>query len=209
MTYLLKLDTVQGEPIEHTKPELNGYKLNNRALEEKYYPSSEKIADGIVSDAVFFTHHSMYEDLLELCDGLRTKTPEEAGKGLESCWTELRDLYTGVGLPKNVIKAELLQGSGTSTFTVKPGEEVKVKYTYLSDGSWWVGPSEYPVPKTTASKDDGWIKWTGGKCPVEENVFVNVRFASGLERNGFRADYWDWGRDPINGYDIIAYKVIK
>lgn len=68
-------------------------------------------------------------------------------------------------------------------------------------------------------KDDGWIDWAGGECPVEEGTLVDVRYLDGSENHHVGAGIvcdasgsdsnWcaeDWTH---RGYrkDIIAYRL--
>ena len=59
---------------------------------------------------------------------------------------------------------------------------------------------------------DGWIKWHGGECPVNQMTLVRVKYANGGQSGfapGFARDWdWDWGR-KIGGTDIVAYKIIE
>ena len=43
--------------------------------------------------------------------------------------------------------------------------------------------SQYKESKKQVSEKDGWIKWEGGKCPVERGALVDVRMSSGEEFN--------------------------
>lgn len=61
----------------------------------------------------------------------------------------------------------------------------------------------------------GWIKWTGGECPVDQNDLVDVHFAqeklSEAENYPSRpARFWAraWGRRR-GGNRIIAYRVVQ
>lgn len=62
------------------------------------------------------------------------------------------------------------------------------------------------------SDADGWIKWTGGKCPVRLDQRVEVMFR--VEWNGQKtcdqdtAGRWSWWQDGDDD-DIVAYRVIK
>lgn len=56
--------------------------------------------------------------------------------------------------------------------------------------------------------DDGWITWTGGECPVEGNVVVQVRYRSGAECTYYAANSCKWDHAGTSG-DIIAYRVVK
>lgn len=68
-----------------------------------------------------------------------------------------------------------------------------------------------------AAKNEGWIEWGGGECPVEEGMLVDVRYRDSehypdllgvyaLSSFGVGADYWV--RDGLCN-DIIAYRLHK
>lgn len=65
-----------------------------------------------------------------------------------------------------------------------------------------------------AAKNDGWIDWGGGECPVEEGVLVDVRLRNGNTFEGLaalvesRATLPFWLSDDA-GADIIAYRLHK
>ena len=71
-------------------------------------------------------------------------------------------------------------------------------------------PLETTEPIQAKVDEDGWIIWEGGECPVAEGVFVNVKFLNG-EKNfdPIPAEEWDWSHGDSEGYDIIAYRVLK
>ena len=55
---------------------------------------------------------------------------------------------------------------------------------------------------------DGWIQWAGGKCPVDSDAIVEVKFRN-PSRNKFnndRAGDFTWSHDGFGG-DIIAYRL--
>lgn len=54
---------------------------------------------------------------------------------------------------------------------------------------------------------DGWISWSGGKCPVDEDVEVEYRQRNGIESE-CHADHLQWEHDGED-YDIIAYRVVN
>jgi hypothetical protein len=58
-----------------------------------------------------------------------------------------------------------------------------------------------------APKDDGWIEWRGGECPVRPDQRVDVRLRSGQECFNDTPD-WNWGA-CAHGGDIVAYRVVK
>lgn len=60
-----------------------------------------------------------------------------------------------------------------------------------------------------AAKNDGWIDWHGGECPVLEGVLVEVKYRN--EKNYHikgvnRAGRWSWAHYGTDG-DIIAYRL--
>lgn len=58
--------------------------------------------------------------------------------------------------------------------------------------------------------DDGWIEWGGGKCPVNINSLVNVRYRNGGEDlESRRAEVYNWSHNDKDCYPIIAYRVVK
>ena len=60
---------------------------------------------------------------------------------------------------------------------------------------------------------DGWIPWSGGKCPIEppaHNLFI--RFRSGIENGDHvsRAQSYFWlHEERAHPADIIAYRIVK
>ncbi len=57
-------------------------------------------------------------------------------------------------------------------------------------------------------KDDGWIKWHGGECPVPKGTLIDVRFRDGGTLD--IADVLDW-RWSHKGWDedIVAYRICE
>jgi hypothetical protein len=64
-----------------------------------------------------------------------------------------------------------------------------------------------------AAKNDGWIDWPGGECPVIESAMVDVRYRDGSIHKAQRADSYEWGHGYAHfvttGADIIAYRLHK
>lgn len=68
-----------------------------------------------------------------------------------------------------------------------------------------------------AAKNDGWIEWGGGKCPVQTGVLVDVRYGDGVEefaleanmpnKTRFRTAAAAWWRHDGHEGDIIAYRL--
>lgn len=59
-----------------------------------------------------------------------------------------------------------------------------------------------------AAKNDGWINWHGGNCPVDKGVLVDVRYRDMSETDGDSAGQLYWGFDNETD-DIIAYRLHK
>lgn len=55
---------------------------------------------------------------------------------------------------------------------------------------------------------NGWIDWHGGKCPVDSDAIVDVRYRSPnpYQHNNDRAGDFDWAHAGSSS-DIIAYRV--
>ena len=82
------------------------------------------------------------------------------------------------------------------------------------DGQWQsaiITREQYEV--ALAAKNECWIEWRGGECPVEKGALVDVKLRNGrtatrqtaLEKGDF-ASYAFWRCDG-NGADIIAYRL--
>lgn len=57
------------------------------------------------------------------------------------------------------------------------------------------------------AKNDGWIEWGGGECPVDDDSIVEVRFRNGELGSGVtRADCLIW-RHGLDDVDIVAYRL--
>lgn len=64
-----------------------------------------------------------------------------------------------------------------------------------------------------AAKNEGWIEWGGGECPIEKGVLVDVKLRNGRTEYAQRANYADgyasyslWRNDNAS-VDIIAYRL--
>lgn len=62
-----------------------------------------------------------------------------------------------------------------------------------------------------AAKNDGWIDWGGGECPVSDSAIVEVRYRNGEVKAAAPADFYEWGHGRphfvTTGRDIIAYRL--
>lgn len=58
----------------------------------------------------------------------------------------------------------------------------------------------------TTAANAGWIEWSGGRCPVEAETLVEVKWADGdLIINKARVFGWNHFQVPE---DIVAYRVV-
>lgn len=72
-----------------------------------------------------------------------------------------------------------------------------------------MGMNSRALDAALAAKNDGWIEWGGGECPVERGVLVEVKYRN--EKNYHikgvnRAWEWSWEHHGTEG-DIIAYRL--
>ena len=55
---------------------------------------------------------------------------------------------------------------------------------------------------------DGWIPWSGGKCPTSHEQVVEVRCKNKVTEIG-KGGLFDWNHLANSGYDIVAYRIVK
>lgn len=72
-----------------------------------------------------------------------------------------------------------------------------------------MGMNSRALDAALAAKNDDWIEWGGGECPVERGVLVEVKYRN--EKNYHikgvnRAWEWSWEHHGTEG-DIIAYRL--
>ena len=63
-------------------------------------------------------------------------------------------------------------------------------------------------PNETQPDADGWIKWGGGKCPVDAHTLVDCKRRDGYVEGRKKASFFDWS-DIDSHTDIIAYRIAK
>lgn len=59
-----------------------------------------------------------------------------------------------------------------------------------------------------AAKNDGWIEWGGGECPVDTKTLVDIRLKVGFTYKSCHPGDYSW-RHAGGGGDIIAYRLHK
>lgn len=57
-----------------------------------------------------------------------------------------------------------------------------------------------------AAKNDGWIEWAGGECPVDTKTLVDIRLKVGFTYKSCHPGDYSW-RHAGGGGDIIAYRL--
>lgn len=75
------------------------------------------------------------------------------------------------------------------------------------DGQWQsaiITREQYEA--ALAAKNEGWIEWSGGRCPVDDVTEVDIKFRTGGIAYGVEAGKYYWPRTGQE-YDIIAYRL--
>lgn len=116
------------------------------------------------------------------------------------------------GWPDGAIGAGFLSGEGTLYFWDK-NNDCPPKWTIETDIE--VEDSDEEVTRehyeaALAAKNDGWINWGGGECPVNGDTVVEVKYRNPLPGhiNNRQACYFSWSHEDDDG-DIIAYRLHK
>jgi hypothetical protein len=88
------------------------------------------------------------------------------------------------------------------------GEELggKQNIQITGDGSGHALPEASQDQKEVDA--DGWVSWSGGSCPVNENEVVDLKFGSGHIRYDTDTKY-KWEGTGAKDCDIIAYRISK
>lgn len=86
------------------------------------------------------------------------------------------------------------------------GKIIRLDETELRIGIESVTKEEYEA--ALAAKNDGWIKWGGGECPIDKKSLVDLKFRDSVEYKGRDAGDFYWPH--VNSIsDIIAYRPCK
>jgi len=62
--------------------------------------------------------------------------------------------------------------------------------------------------ESALAKNDGWIEWGGGECPVHESANVDIKLEDGSEKSDVPASAFIWQHDD-DVTNIIAYRLHK
>lgn len=125
------------------------------------------------------------------------------------------------GWPDGAVEAGFLCSDDTLFFVNKDGDcpsgwRINMNHE-VEDNGIEVTREQYEA--ALAAKNDGWIEWGGGECPVEEGTLVDVRYRNGEENHHVGAglsfcdtgsnpdlNAEDWSKDDTSS-DIIAYRL--
>lgn len=91
--------------------------------------------------------------------------------------------------------------------TVLSGVTVK-RYDVVADDWATAIITREQYEAALAAKNDGWIEWGGGECPVGASEMVDVIFGRGGRMSTNIADCWRWSHSGTDS-DIIAYRLHK
>lgn len=69
-----------------------------------------------------------------------------------------------------------------------------------------MGMNSCALDAAMAAKNEGWIEWRGGRCPVDDVTEVDIKFRAGGIAYGVEAGKYYWPRTGQE-YDIIAYRL--
>ncbi|HHG2178242.1 TPA: hypothetical protein ACPUUO_004789 [Klebsiella pneumoniae] len=122
------------------------------------------------------------------------------------------------GFPDGAIEAGFLCSKDTLYFVNKDGDcpsEWRISMNYeVEDRYVEVTREQYEAE--LAAKNEGWIEWGGGECPVPRGTLVDVRYRDGKQLNALSANYGTLNpRDASFVFwrnygcekDIIAYRL--
>lgn len=120
------------------------------------------------------------------------------------------------GWPDGAIGAGFLCGEGTLYFWDE-SNDCPTKWRVdteaeVEDSASEISREQYEA--ALAAKNDGWIEWGGGKCPLHNGAIVDVKLRNGRAEYAQKAlstDYASccfWRNDGAGG-DIIAYRPHK
>lgn len=112
------------------------------------------------------------------------------------------------GFPDGAVEAGFLCSNDTLYFVNKDGDcpsEWRISMKYDVEDRW-VEVTREQYEAALAAKNDGWIDWGGGDCPVDSREMVDVIFGHGGRMSANIAECWRWSHDGTDS-DIIAYRL--
>lgn len=114
------------------------------------------------------------------------------------------------GFPDGAVEAGFLCSNDTLYFVNKDGDcpsEWRISMNYEVEDRWVEVTSEQ-YEAALAAKNDGWIDWGGGECPVDTKTLVDIRLKVGFTYKSCHPGDYSW-RHAGGGGDIIAYRLRK
>lgn len=97
-------------------------------------------------------------------------------------------------------------------------KEVEQKWAPFVEPDWHPTKNSFGnlCSESVAIDADGYTIWNGGDRPVDGDLLVAVKVRGKIPRSPIEAKYWPqitWRHrasdDPMNVWDIVAYKVLK
>ena len=114
------------------------------------------------------------------------------------------------GFPEGAVEAGFLCSDDTLYFVNKDGDcpsEWRISMNYeVEDRCVEVTREQYEA--ALAAKNEVWIEWRGGRCPVDDVTEVDIKFRAGGIVYGLEAGKYYWPRTGQE-YDIISYRLHK
>lgn len=112
------------------------------------------------------------------------------------------------GFPDGAVEAGFLCSNDTLYFVNKDGDcpsKWRISMNYEVEDRW-VEVTREQYESALTAKNDGWIEWGGGECPVGASEMVDVIFGYGGIMSTNIADCWRWNHSGTDS-DIIAYRL--
>lgn len=122
------------------------------------------------------------------------------------------------GWPEGAVECQRFVDEATIDFYDENGNwDDDCSLTYGSIAGKLVRKQAYPCEVEQVTRDQyeaalaasaGWIEWHGGKCPVDSDAIVEVKYRkpNPYQFNNDRAGDFTWSHDGIDA-DIIAYRL--
>lgn len=114
------------------------------------------------------------------------------------------------GWPDGAVEAGFLCSDDTLFFVNKDGDcpsGWRINMNHEVEDKW-VEVTREQYEASLAAKNEGWIEWGGGRCPVDDVTEVDIKFRTGGIAYGVEAGKYYWPRTRQE-YDIIAYRLHK
>lgn len=117
------------------------------------------------------------------------------------------------GFPEGAVEAGFLSSDDTLYFVDANGDcptEWRREGITAEIDDPWVEVSRAQYEAALAAKNEGWIEWGGGECPMDSDAIVDVKLKGGVQitdgETSAAAYYWDHMNQRG---DIIAYRLHK